>query len=51
MLVLFENDLKINVFVVVGVNDVLKGNFIDNSIIMLNIVLMYLILFVNYICY
>lgn len=51
MLVLFENDLKINVFVVVGVNDVLKGNFIDNSIIMLNIVLIYLILFVNYICY
>lgn len=51
MLVLFENDLKINVFVVVGVNDVLKGNFIDNSVIMLNIVLIYLILFVNYICY
>lgn len=51
MLVLFENDLKINVFVVVGVNDVLGGDFIDNSIIMLNIVLIYLILFVNYICY
>lgn len=51
MLVLFENDLKINVFVVVGVNDVLRGDFIDNSIIMLNIVLIYLILFVNYICY
>lgn len=36
MLVLFENDPKINVFVVAGVNDALRGDFIDNSIIMLN---------------
>lgn len=51
MLILFENDPKINVFVVAGVNDALKGNFIDNSIIMLNTASIYSISLVNHICY
>lgn len=51
MLVLFENDPKINVFVVAGVNDALGGDFIDNSIIMLNTASIYSISLVNHICY
>lgn len=34
-----------------GVNDALKGNFMDNSIIMLNTASIYSISLVNHICY